>query len=332
MMRWRLFPVIVLALVGCGGRVVLPEATEFDPGGGVGGADGSIGSGTDAGPGGIGSGYDGAAIVDDARGETASATDTAGSVGSGDASVIAAGCPPVLPLPGSTCSGALECAYPGCDTTHLDRATCTGGTWRVSAAACTSVCPMTMPPASSPCAIDPGYLCYWDVKCTTSAIGTCETDGRWAIKDGGCAPECTSVPVLGAPCSGGGCHFVNECGLGVHAYCDSGKWGFAGFPCSAPPPCPPVKPALGTACSTSVGYCSYENACGSMDVAFCSGGTWRMFAGRCATPGCPTTPVDGSPCSIPDGSSCNYPVGGGCAVSCACPAATKTWACTQTCP
>ncbi|MBI2394307.1 MAG: hypothetical protein HYV09_32345 [Deltaproteobacteria bacterium] len=57
-----------------------------------------------------------------------------------------------------------------------------------------------------------------------------------------------------------------------------------------------------------------------------------MFAGRCATPGCPTTPIDGSACSAPDGATCTYPVGGGCALSCTCGAGSKTWACTQTCP
>jgi hypothetical protein len=337
--------VIVIAvacacLAACGTRTD-PLCTTCDPTGGgsistgdasfEGSSDGSIGDDARSSDGARGDGGGADSVVRDGM-----AFDTAlpPDVIAFDTTPPPPGCPTALPRDGSPCDKPLDCEYASCDPTTNDRATCTGGMWKLSAVACTSVCPIAEPASGTPCTLPPRVGCTWSSDCTLIvAVGFC-VDGKWSVKaPAGCQPkECpASEPVEGTKCPpttpgfGFTCIYINECAHVDTMNCDGDTWSDEDRQaCSAPPPCPSSPPTPGSSC-TGRFSCGYVNVCGTIDSYDCSG-DWIEWPGVCATPACPPTPSDLDRCTI-EGTTCRYPDGAGCELDCTC--TSGKFECTQ---
>lgn len=247
-------------------------------------------------------------------------------------------CPPVLPKLGASCTPPLDCAYVGCDLVEKDRATCVGGKWAITAAACVSGldrCPVGLPVSGSPCTLSDHTGCTWSTKCVADTVGWC-VGGTWAIKGGGCVPDAacpSSFPSLGTACSKkpGACSYFNECGVLESAGCVDGVWRGERFGCELSPECPSKQPPNGSTCTPgSRPMCVWKNACGGVDYGRCGWllgeGKWTIFHPPCPATSCPTTPPTDAACAK-EGLACTYPIGAGCTLKCSC--SGGAWTCIQ---
>ncbi|MBI2392610.1 MAG: hypothetical protein HYV09_23700 [Deltaproteobacteria bacterium] len=246
-------------------------------------------------------------------------------------------CPAALPRVGGPCAAPLECAYPGCDPTEKDRASCVGGKWVIRAAACASPpdrCPLAIPTSGAACALPDRTGCTWSSACVANVLGWCD-GGRWVLKPTSCsAPGCPSNhPTPGSACSKppGACTYVNRCGVPEYADCVDGRWRGEQVGCELDPECPPAEPPNGSPCTPgSRPLCVWKDDCGGFDYGRCGWylgeGRWTIFRPPCPATSCPSTPTSGSSCGTP-GQACTYPSGGGCTIRCSC--ASGVWTCVQ---
>jgi hypothetical protein len=191
-------------------------------------AAGACGSSVDSG----GQGGSGATGSTTSNGTTGNGTTT--TTGTGGASP--SGCPADAPTGGPPCAEeGLLCTYgeeqrPECRIT----ASCSGGTWIVSAPPCAvpgpGTCPTAPPPSNDVCPED-GAVCTYDdgaiCECTTCLGGPCGPPPPvWIC--GAPGPGCPTIaPNAGTACGQEqqSCTYGNPCGIsGVIAVCQDGAW------------------------------------------------------------------------------------------------------------
>ena len=151
----------------------------------------------------------------------------------------------------------------------------------------------------------------------------------------------TNQPAFGASCEGGNvCKYEERCGgyPGDTTYeCKGGKWERTqSVSCNPPPPppvCPPVRPAVGSACAPySPLACLYADNCPdrptrpSSDAFRCTG-TWTLdttYASKC--PGSEPRSGDSCECALHLPKVCTYSFCGiPEAITATCDAATARW-------
>ena len=212
----------VLLAAGCGGKATTGNG-DGGPGG-AGGGGGTRGSGGTGGHGGSG-----------------------GSNGSGaDGGMVS--CPSALPTAGQACSqDGLACEY-GADPreTCRESASCSGGTWSLTAPGCppypTATCPPSLSSAQGASCSPTGAYCVYDqglsCQCTTcpNPYPICmTTPPQWACDTANTTPSCpAAIPNYGTACSPEGTNCSYGCEMGTSRICKGGLWVAASPPGGCP--------------------------------------------------------------------------------------------------